>query len=250
VKAKLATYEAKTNTPRKIYERQWREDFRNATVLGKVYLVARYVIMFGIDGREITDYNQGDRTHLAFAPRHEGRTEDMYKSLNVITSCIQSFAHGSNDVANAIGPLSTIYYVWVNNKIPGSNSPVELWQLAYGGAMISLGLWFYGYNIMRVLGNNLTYQSPSRGFCMDVGSAITVIIASKEGFPVSTTQCITGATVGVGIANGDWRSVNWKLFLKIFAGWVITLPAAGLIAGCIFGFVAYSPSATFSATQV
>ncbi len=154
LQAKLAAFEAKANTPRKIYEREWREDFRNATVLRKLYLVARYVIMFGIDGREITDYNQGGRAHLAFAPRHEGRTEDMYKSLNVITSCIQSFAHGSNDVANAIGPLSTIYYVWVNNKIPSTNSPVELWQLAYGGAMISLGLWFYGecVRVRRVRG--------------------------------------------------------------------------------------------------
>ncbi len=173
----------------------------------------------------------------------QSKTEDLFISLNVITSCMQSFAHGSNDVANAIGPLSTIYYIWSTGKIPGStSSPVEIWQLAYGGVAICLGLALYGYNIMRVLGNNLTYQSPSRGFCMDLGSSITIIIASKEGFPVSTTQCITGATVGVGLANGEWRAVNWWLFARIFASWVITLPAAGLLSGCIYAFVALSPT--------
>lgn len=188
------------------------------------------------------NYRMNETAHLAFAPKWQSKTEDMYISLNVITSCMQAFAHGSNDVANAIGPLSTIYLVWKENRTPARDSPVELWQLAYGGVAICCGLWFYGYNVMRVLGNNLTYQSPSRGFCMDVGSAITIIIASKEGFPVSTTQCITGATVGVGLANGEWRAVNWALFGRIFLTWCITLPAAGTLAGLLYGWTAYSPT--------
>jgi sodium-dependent phosphate transporter len=207
--------------------------------------------MFGIDGRDVVDADNKDRGHLSFAPKWQSKTEDMYISLNVITSCMQAFAHGSNDVANAIGPLSTIVYVWRYNKIPGStSSPVELWQLAMGGFAICCGLWFYGYNIMRALGNNLTYASPSRSFCMDVGSAITIIIASKEGFPVSTTQCITGATVGVGVANGDWRAVNWWLFAKIFAGWMVTLPAAGTAAGLLYAWTAYSPTQIHSPNSV
>lgn len=184
----------------------------------QAYLLARFYIMFGIDGREIVNYGNADRKHLAFAPKWSSKTEDLFISLNVITSCMQSFAHGSNDVANAIGPFATIYFIWQNGKIPGNSSPVEVWQLAFGGVAICLGLALYGYNLMRVLGNNLTYQSPSRGFCMDLGSAITIIIASKEGFPVSTTQCITGATVGVGLANGEWRAVNWWLFAKVRGG--------------------------------
>ncbi len=85
---------------------------------------------------------------------------------------------------------------------------------------------------------------------MDVGSAITVLIASKEGFPISTTQCITGATVGVGLANGEWRAVNWKLFLRIFASWAVTLPIAGLISGVLYAFVAYAPSQAHDPTQI
>jgi sodium-dependent phosphate transporter len=235
----LAVYEAKMNTPRKKYEREWKKQYDEATLGRKAFLLARYYIMFGIDGRDLSDEN-GD--HLKFAPRYLSKTEDFYRSLNVITSCVQAFSHGSNDVANAIGPLSTIYYIWANNKIPGSRSPVEVWQLAFGAAGIVLGLALYGYNIMKALGNNLTYQSPSRGFCMDLGSAITILIASKEGFPISTTQAITGATVGAGLANGDAKAVNWWLFLRIFIGWAVTLPVAGTVSGLIYAFVAFSPT--------
>jgi solute carrier family 20 (sodium-dependent phosphate transporter) len=242
LRARLAKYEgADVDAPRREYEREWKKEFASADLARKVYLLARYVLCWGIDGRAIVENTAADSPHLKFAPKWESKTESMYITLNVITSCIQSFAHGSNDVANAIGPLSTIYFVYQNNKVPGTNAAVELWQLAFGAAGIVLGLWFYGFNIMRALGNNLTYQSPSRGFCMDVGSAITVLIASKEGFPISTTQCITGATVGVGIANGEWRAVNWWLFAKIFAGWAVTLPVAGTIAGVIYAFIAYGP---------
>jgi phosphate/sulfate permease len=245
LRKRLEKYEgADVDAPRRKYEAEWKKEFASADLARKAYLLARFALCWGIDGREIVENTAKDSPHLKFAPKWESKTESMYITLNVITSCIQSFAHGSNDVANAIGPLSTIYFIYDTNgtKIPGaSNAPVELWQLAFGAAGIVLGLWFYGFNIMRVLGNNLTYQSPTRGFCMDVGSAITVLIASKEGFPISTTQCITGATVGVGIANGEWRAVNWWLFAKIFAGWAVTLPVAGTLAGVIYAFIAYGP---------
>ncbi len=250
LRTRLAKYEgADVDLPRRRYEEVWRKDFASADLARKAYLLARYAVCWGIDGREIVENTAKDSPHLKFAPKWESKTESMYITLNVITSCIQSFAHGSNDVANAIGPLSTIYYVYMNNKVPGSSATVELWQLAFGAAGIVLGLALYGFNIMRALGNNLTYQSPTRGFCMDVGSAITVLIASKEGFPISTTQCITGATVGVGIANGEWRAVNWWLFAKIFAGWAVTLPVAGTLTGVIYGFIAYGPRLPHDAKQ-
>ncbi|BGO98149.1 hypothetical protein JCM10021v2_001808 [Rhodotorula toruloides] len=96
-----------------------------------------------------------------------------------------------------------------------------------------VGLATYGYNIMRVLGNKITLHSPSRGFSMELGSAITVVLASQYVLPVSTTMCITGSTVGVALCNGDFRAVNWRAVGWIFLGWVITVPVVGTLAGCL-----------------
>ena len=149
------------------------------------------------------------------------------------------------------------------------------WQLAVGAISLVLGLWFYGYSegavgaarlckslarrivstlcalpalrhtlcadMMRVLGNRLCFHSPSRGFSMELGSAITVLIAARNGIPVSTTNCIVGATMGVGLMNSNVNAVNWKLFGTTFFLWCITLPFCGLMSGCIYALIAYSP---------
>ncbi|KAF0712521.1 hypothetical protein As57867_004787, partial [Aphanomyces stellatus] len=108
--------------------------------------------------------------------------------------------------------------------------------LAGMGIAIDLGLVLYGYNIMRVLGNHITYQSPSRGFNMELGASFTVIVASFLGLPVSTTHCITGATVAVGLCNGEFASINWRMVVWIIFSWVITLPVTASIAGLLFAF--------------
>lgn len=95
--------------------------------------------------------------------------------------------------------------------------------------------------MMRSLGNKLTKTSPTRGYSMELGAAITVLFASRLGLPVSTTQCITGAIVGVAMTNGDVRSLNWKQFGKIFLGWVLTVPAAGLISGLLMAMALNTP---------
>jgi sodium-dependent phosphate transporter len=105
-----------------------------------------------------------------------------------------------------------------------------------------IGLWTYGYNIMRNLGNKLTLHSPSRGFSMELGSAITVVMATRLALPVSTTQCITGATVGVGLCSGTWRTVNWRMVAWIYFGWFITLPCTGIIAGGLMAIIINAPS--------
>ncbi len=112
---------------------------------------------------------------------------------------------------------------------------------AFGGVSLVIGLWTYGYNIMRNLGNRITLHSPSRGFTMELGSAITVIMATKLKLPVSTTQCITGATVGVGLCNGTWRTINWRMVAWIYMGWIITLPVTGIISGCLVGIIINAP---------
>jgi solute carrier family 20 (sodium-dependent phosphate transporter) len=125
-------------------------------------------------------------------------------------AAVASFAHGSSDVSNAIGLLAAIFLIWNSGEV-SAKSPVPIWVLVYGGTAIVIGLWTYGYSIMRNLGNRLTLHSPSRGFSMELASAITVILAMRLSLPISTTQCITDATVGVGLSSGTWRAINWKM---------------------------------------
>jgi sodium-dependent phosphate transporter len=146
----------------------------------------------------------------------------------------------SNDVANAVGPLATIYLVWQTNTI-ASTVPVPIWVLAYGGLAIVIGFATWGYNVMKNLGNRLTLHSPSRGFSMELGSALTVLVASRLGLPVSTAQCIVGATIAVGMCNGNWKAMNWRMALWIFGGWILTVPVCATIAGCVMAFVINAP---------
>ena len=128
-----------------------------------------------------------------------------------------------------------------NTGETSSKSPVPIWILVFGGAAISIGLWTYGYNLIINLGNRLTLHSPSRGFSMELGAALTVILATRLGLPISTTQCITGATVGVGLCSGTWRAINWRMIGWIYMGWIITLPIAGLISGGLMGIIINAP---------
>ncbi|KAI8090917.1 phosphate transporter, partial [Gilbertella persicaria] len=173
---------------------------------------------------------------------YDSDVEYMFSFLQVITACMASFAHGSNDVSNAVGPLSAVYDIWQTAQVDVSGkTPVPIWVLAYGGAAIDLGLATYGYNIMRSLGNNIILFTPTRGFSAELGAALTVLTCSKLGLPVSTTHCITGATAAVGLCNGKLSAVNWKMLTWCFFSWILTLPAAGLVAGLLFSFCAYGP---------
>jgi sodium-dependent phosphate transporter len=175
------------------------------------------------------------------AKQYPNETEHLYSFLQVMTACTASFAHGSNDVANAIGPFAAIYSAWSTGQASTKNTPTPVWILVYGAVMIVIGLATYGYNIMRVLGNKLTLHSPSRGFSMELGSTITILLASIYGIPVSSTMCIVGATLGVGLCNGDWRTFNWRGLGWIVLGWVLTVPIVGTAAGCLMGIVLNAP---------
>lgn len=177
----------------------------------------------------------------ARAAHFDNKTEHLYSFLQVLTAATSSFAHGANDVANATGPLATVFLVWSTNDIRKSKPEVPLWILAYGGAGIVIGLWTYGYNIMRNLGNRLTLHSPSRGFSMELGSAVTVVLATRLSLPVSTTQCIVGATMGVAFCNGDLKALNWRMVGWCYGGWIFTLPIAGIISGCLMGIIINAP---------
>ncbi|RYP44287.1 hypothetical protein DL768_009237 [Monosporascus sp. mg162] len=178
----------------------------------------------------------------ARAAHYDNKAEFMYSFLQVMTACTASFTHGANDVSNAIGPYASIFQIWHTRALPpDGEASVPLWVLAFGGAGIVIGLWTYGYHIMHNLGNRLTLHSPSRGFSMELGSTITIIMATRLKLPVSTTQSITGAIVGVGLCNGDWRALNWRMIAWIYSGWILTLPATGIISGCLAGIVLNAP---------
>jgi sodium-dependent phosphate transporter len=158
-----------------------------------------------------------------------------------MTAATASVAHGANDVSNAMGPLSAIYQIWQANTT-AEDSDVPIWILVFGGAAISIGLWTYGYNLMRNLGNRITLHSPSCGFWMELGAALTVVMATRLALPVSTTQCIIGATVGVGLCAGDYKAINWRMVAWSYSAWFITLPATALISGLVMAFVINAPS--------
>ncbi|ETN41543.1 uncharacterized protein HMPREF1541_03479 [Cyphellophora europaea CBS 101466] len=176
----------------------------------------------------------------ARAPRYDNRAEYMYSALQILTAASASFIHGASDVSNAIAPFTSAFLIWRTGLI-ADEVHVPLWVLAFGGAGISLGLLTYGYHVMRNLGNRLTLMSPSRGFCMELAGGITVLMATRLAIPVSSTQCIAGAAIGVGLANGDWRAINVRLVGWIYLGWLITVPVTGLIAGGLMGIILWAP---------
>ncbi|KAH8917481.1 sodium:inorganic phosphate symporter [Atractiella rhizophila] len=177
---------------------------------------------------------------LARAKQYPNETEHLFSFLQVVTACTASFAHGSNDLSNAIGPWSVIYYTWKNGII-NKQAPVPTWQLVWGAAALVIGLATYGYNIMAVLGNRITLISPSRGFTMELGASLTVILASQYAIPVSTTMCITGATIGVALCNWDLRSINWKQIAHIYIGWIGTIVFVMIYSGCTMGIILNAP---------
>ncbi|KAF2021200.1 phosphate-repressible phosphate permease-like protein [Aaosphaeria arxii CBS 175.79] len=206
----------------------------------------KYAFLHGVqqdlvEQQKKKDFLSGDLEKMHAAAEHfNNEAEYTYSFLQIMTAATASFAHGANDVANAIGPYTTIYFVWNTGKL-GTKVPVPDWILAFGGAGIVIGLWTYGYNLMRALGNKITLHSPSRGFSMELGAAITIILATKLALPVSTTQCICGATVGVGLCSGNWRAINWRMVAWIYMGWIVTLPTAGIISGGLMGIILNAP---------
>jgi sodium-dependent phosphate transporter len=175
------------------------------------------------------------------APEFDEHAEDMFKYLQVFTACLLSFAHGANDVANAIAPLSAVFLIYQTGEVE-SKSPVAAWMLALGGAGIVVGLATYGYKLIVALGFHLTKLSPSRGFCIELCTSLVVVVASFVGIPISSTQCQVGGTVGAGFVTGG-QHVDFWFFLRCALGWVITFVGVCLLTAGIFAFSYYAPSA-------
>ena len=161
--------------------------------------------------------------------------ERVFGVLMIFTACSMAFAHGSNDVANAIGPLAAINSVIANNGAFEAESALPVWILLLGGFGIVTGLAMWGYRVIRTIGKNITELTPSRGFAAEIAAATTVVIASGTGIPVSTTHTLVGAVLGVGLARG-MSTLNFSVVGRIFLSWIVTLPA-GAILSIVFFFI-------------
>ncbi|XP_078106258.1 sodium-dependent phosphate transporter 1-A [Sander vitreus] len=161
----------------------------------------------------------------------------LFQFLQILTACFGSFAHGGNDVSNAIGPLVALWLLYESGSV-ASNAPTPIWLLLYGGVGICAGLWVWGRRVMETMGKDLTPITPSSGFSIELASAFTVVVASNVGLPVSTTHCKVGSVVAVGWLRSK-KSVDWRLFRNIFIAWFVTVPISGLISAAIMALFIY-----------
>lgn len=153
--------------------------------------------------------------------------EHIFAGLQIITACFVAFAHGANDVANAIGPVSAILQVIKDPTTLALKTHIPVWLLIFGGIGIVVGLATYGWRVIETIGRNITQLTPTRGFCAEFGAASTILVASKLGLPISTTHAIVGAVLGVGFARGI-SALNFKLIRDIFLSWIVTIPSAAI----------------------
>jgi PiT family inorganic phosphate transporter len=165
---------------------------------------------------------------------HYAGVERVFAPLCVFTACSMAFAHGSNDVANGIGPLAAVVSIVSTGEVTQS-SDLPLWILVLGGAGIVLGLSTMGYRVMKTIGTKITELTPSRGFCAEIAAATTVVIASRLGLPVSTTHIIVGAVLGVGLARGI-AAIDLRVVAGIVTSWLVTLPIGATLAAFFFFF--------------
>lgn len=159
--------------------------------------------------------------------------ERLFGVLMVFTACSMAFAHGSNDVANAIGPVAAVNSIIAAGGDVAQKASMPSWILLLGGAGIVAGLALYGYRVIRTIGTHITELTPSSGFAAELAAASTVVIASGYSLPVSTTHTLVGGVLGVGLARG-LAALNLRVVGTIIASWLVTLPAGGILAIIFF----------------
>ncbi|XP_053481014.1 sodium-dependent phosphate transporter 2 isoform X1 [Ictalurus furcatus] len=161
----------------------------------------------------------------------------LFHFLQILTACFGSFAHGGNDVSNAIGPLVALWMIYEQGGVM-QDAATPVWLLLYGGIGICTGLWVWGRRVIQTMGKDLTPITPSSGFTIELASAVTVVLASNIGLPISTTHCKVGSVVAVGWLRSR-KAVDWHLFRNIFLAWFVTVPVAGLFSAAVMALLVY-----------
>ena len=175
-------------------------------------------------GAESADASSGDGQMAV--------VEKMFGVLQIMSACAVAFAHGSNDVANAIGPLAAVVNI-SQSGVVNPESPVPSWLLLIGGIGIVIGLATMGYRVMATIGTRITELTPTRGYSAEFAAAITIVLASRLGLPISTTQTLVGGVMGVGLAQGV-KALDLSILGRIAASWIITVPVGALLAIVFF----------------
>jgi PiT family inorganic phosphate transporter len=197
------------------------------------YIAIAVAVLIGIIGRFAINRLKFDAN--ADKTTHYANVEKVFAILMIVTACCMAFAHGSNDVANAIGPLAAVVSIVNSGGEIAKKAALTWWILPLGGLGIVAGLALFGHRVIKTIGNGITHLTPSRGFAAELAAACTVVIASGTGLPISTTQTLVGAVLGVGMARGI-AAINMNVVRNIVISWVVTLPAgAGL--SIIFFFI-------------
>jgi len=196
-----------------------------STALGLVGAVFGIVVMRRASRRA------GEMKDDADQFRH---VERVFVVLQIMTACAVAFAHGSNDVANSIGPLAAVHSI-VTTGAAATTASVEPWMLALGGLGIIIGLATWGYRVMETIGKKITELTPSRGFAAELAAATTIVLASRMGIPVSTTHILVGSVLGVGLARGI-GALDLRVVGSIFVSWIATLPLAAALSVFFFYF--------------
>jgi PiT family inorganic phosphate transporter len=191
-------------------------------------IAASIAILGGIVIRRIQPVRKLDKK------QHFYTVERVFGVLMIVTACSMAFAHGSNDVANAIGPVAAVIAA-AQSGVVGSKAALPIWVLMLGGLGIVVGLATFGRHVIATVGEKITQLTPSRGFAAELAAATTIVIASGTGLPISTTHTLVGAVLGVGMARGI-EAIDLRVVGRIFASWLITVPAGALLS-IIFFFI-------------
>ncbi|XP_055017250.1 sodium-dependent phosphate transporter 2 isoform X1 [Boleophthalmus pectinirostris] len=178
-----------------------------------------------------------DMTDEDHEEKDKSEVFQLFHFLQILTACFGSFAHGGNDVSNAIGPLVALWMIYDQGGVM-QDAATPVWLLFYGGVGICAGLWVWGRRVIQTMGKDLTPITPSSGFCIEVMSALTVLVASNVGIPISSTHCKVGSVVAVGWIRSK-KAVDWRLFRNIFLAWFVTVPVAGLFSAAVMAVFVY-----------
>ena len=166
--------------------------------------------------------------------------ERIMAKFQVLSACFVAFAHGSNDVGNAIAPLAAIVFILNTGIVPMDSLDIPVWILVLGGLGIVAGLAVQGKNVIATVGENIISLVPSTGFCAEIATATTILIASRIGLPVSTSHALVGSVIGIGLASRD-RDVKWDTIKSVVLAWVVTLPVAAVLGAIIFSLLLMLP---------